>query len=231
MRNRIWFVFLWISGVYQVIAQNTIEKVVDSLYKEDQFYLAVTYNLFGNRPVDLSQNGFSNGLHLGFMKDMPLNKRRNVALSIGLGYSTNSFYHNLYISQDENQVTTYDIILQSDTYTKNKFSNHIVEMPIEFRWRTSTPEEYKFWRIYTGFKLGYIFGNRVKYRGDLGDIQYNNIKVFEKFQYGLNLSFGYNTWNAYLYYALSPIFSKENQINGESIDMNNIKIGLIFYIL
>ena len=231
MRRIYSFIIVFIICAHQMVAQQTVEKVVDSLYKEDQFYIGITYNMFGNRPVDLSQNGFSNGIHLGVIKDMPLNKRRNVALGLGLGYSANSFYHNLHISQDDSQVTTYDLILQSDTYTKNKFSNHLVEMPFEFRWRTSTPEEYKFWRIYTGFKLGYIFRNRVKYRGDLGDVRYTNVKGFEKFQYGFTLSFGYNTWNAYMYYALSPIFSKENQINGQTIDMNNIKIGLMFYVL
>ncbi|WMI66922.1 porin family protein [Aestuariibaculum sp. YM273] len=231
MRSSMLFFIFFVIGYQQMLAQEPLEKVVDSLYKEDQFYIGVTYNLFGNRPIDLSQNGFSNGIHLGFIKDMPLNPRRNVALGLGLGYSANSFYHNLHIRQDENQIMTYDIILESGSYTKNKFSNHLVELPIEFRWRSSTPEEYKFWRIYTGFKLGYIFRNRVKYRGDLGDVHYTNVKGFEKFQYGFTLSFGYNTWNAYLYYALSPIFAKDNQINGQNIDMNNIKIGLMFYIL
>lgn len=231
MRSIIFLIILVVTAGHQLIAQDVRNKVVDSLYKEDQFYIGVTYNLFGNRPVDLSQNGFSNGIHFGFIKDMPLNKQRNVALGVGLGYSANSFYHNLHISFDDNQVTTYNVILESGSYTKNKFSNHLIELPIEFRWRTSTPEEYKFWRIYPGFKLGYIFRNRVKYRGDLGDVHYTNVKGFEKLQYGFTLTFGYNTWNAYLYYALSPIFAKESQINGQSIDMNNIKIGLMFYVL
>jgi len=42
---------------------------------------------------------------------------------------------------------------------------------------------------------------------------------------------GYNTWNLYMYYALNPIFSGDVKLDGVSVDMNAIKIGLMFYIL
>jgi hypothetical protein len=31
-----------------------------------------------------------------------------------------------------------------------KFTQLLVEVPLEFRWRSSTFESYKFWRIYGG---------------------------------------------------------------------------------
>ena len=41
-------------------SQDTIQvKVVDSLYREDQLYLGLTYNILDNRPADLKQNFFS----------------------------------------------------------------------------------------------------------------------------------------------------------------------------
>jgi len=212
-------------------SQEIGNKAIDSLYREDQFYVAVTYNLLGKKPVDLSQNGFSIGYHFGFIKDMPINKNRNLAIGIGLGYSANSFNQNMLISKDNLGVVNYSILQDATTYSKNKFSTHLVELPIEFRWRTSTAVKYEFWRIYTGFKLSYMFANNSKYNGNDQSYKYYGIKNFNNFQYGISLSAGYNTWNFYMYYALNPVFSKEATINGKVIDMNAIKIGLMFYIL
>lgn len=213
------------------LSQEINDKFVDSLYKEDQFYVGVTYNLFGNKPENLSQSNFSTGFHFGFIKDMPINKNRNVAIGLGLGYSANSFNNNLHINKDDIGATSYRVLENNDTYTKNKFSMHLVELPFEFRWRTSDATEYKFWRIYTGFKLGYLVANSTKYRDDLGNKKYRGIEDFNTIQYGLTLSVGYNTWNLHLYYCLNPIFSKKALLDGNSIDINAIKIGLMFYIL
>ncbi|MFL1012425.1 porin family protein [Flavisericum labens] len=212
-------------------AQDVVEKEVDSLYKEDHFYAGVTYNILANRPSDLRQSGFSLGFHLGFIKDMPINKKRTWAIGLGLGYSANSFNQNLLVSKGNNGNFNYSIIEDSKTFAKNNMSSHIIEIPIEFRWRTSTPTEYNFWRIYTGFKLGYSFINTVKYEGGLGNIKYNDNDHFNNLQYGITLSAGYNTWNLHLYFALNPIFNKDAQLNNSNINMNALKIGLMFYIL
>ena len=57
-----------------LIGQNTaLDTIsVDDKYREDQFYVAITYNLLGNKPNDVSQNGFSSGFHIGFIRDMPI---------------------------------------------------------------------------------------------------------------------------------------------------------------
>ncbi|WP_298237626.1 porin family protein [uncultured Algibacter sp.] len=214
-----------------VCAQEFSNKVEDSLYREDQFYIGVTYNLLGKKPMNLSQTGFSSGFHLGFIRDMPINKKRNVAFGIGLGISSNSYNQNLLIDKDNLANSTYTILDDNGTFTKNKFSTHLIELPFEFRWRTSTPTEYNFWRIYTGFKVGYMFTHTTKYKGDLGSIKHSNISEFNDFQYGLTLSVGYNTWNINIYYGLNPIFSSDSLLEGNQLDMNAVKIGLMFYIL
>lgn len=227
----LFFVLFCLSCMSFCYTQENTGKEIDSRYKEDHFYAGITYNLLGRKPEKLNQSGFSLGFHLGFIKDMPINKGRNFAIGVGLGYSTNSFNQDLLINKNNTNVFEYSILEDSQSYTKNKFSTHLIEMPIEFRWRTSTPTEYNFWRIYTGFKFGYIVANNSKYEGDLGGIKYTKNNDFNKFQYGLTLSAGYNTWNIHVYYALNSIFSKEAKINSENLDLNAIKIGLMFYIL
>lgn len=224
--NKVLILFYFIFFLQEVKAQD-----VESRYREDQFYIGVTYNLLGNKPNDLSQSGFSSGFHLGIIRDMPINKKRNLALGFGLGYSTNIFNQNLLINKDNTSTTSYTILSDSDTYSKNKYSNHLVEIPLEFRWRTSTESNYNFWRIYSGFKFSYMFAHKAVYNGDLGNLKFSDIDTLNNFQYGLFISAGYNTWNIYLYYALNPTFSDEVKLNGNDLDMNTIKVGLMFYIL
>ncbi|WP_339917997.1 porin family protein [Yeosuana marina] len=224
-------VSIFLISLQWSFSQEAVGKQVDSLYKEDQFYIGTSYNLLSKKPTDLSQSGFSIGLHLGFIKDMPINKDRNIAIGIGLGYSANSFNQNLLINKDSQGVLNYSILSSTDTYSRNKFSEHLIEMPFEFRWRTSNATDYKFWRIYTGFKIGYVLASTTKHVGDLGNLKYKGIQDFNNLQYGLTLSIGYNTWNFYTYYGLNPMFSGNAKIDGKSIDMKAVKIGLMFYIL
>ena len=77
------------------MAQTEYTTELDSLYREDQFYMSVTYNSLINLPDKVSQNSFSTGIHLGVIRDFPINKRRNLALALGLGYSFNSFNQNI----------------------------------------------------------------------------------------------------------------------------------------
>ena len=212
-------------------SQNDSIRVIDEKYREDQFYLSITYNLLGQKPTDLSQRGFSSGFHFGFIRDFPINERRNVAIGVGLGLSSNSYNQNMLIARQPSGEFNYSIINDSISFSKNKFTTYLVEMPLEFRWRTSTAKDYKFWRIYTGFKIGYVFYNSSKFNGSLGKFKNSNISDINNLQYGLTLSAGYSTWNAHIYYGLNSIFDKNAKIDEQIIGMSSVKIGLMFYIL
>ena len=201
---------------------------LDSLYREDQIYFGVTYNILNNKLRSMSQNGFSGGFHLGIIRDFPINNKRNVALGVGLGLSSSSFNQNLKISKTNEQYI-YEV-LNGGNFDKNKFNLYQIELPFEFRWRTSTAETYKFWRIYAGFKLGYIFSSKTKFVSTDESYRININDAINKFQYGLTFSAGYDSWNLHLYYTLNTIF-EENKVNDEPLDLSVIKVGLMFYIL
>ena len=205
--------------------------VVDDKYREDQFYLSVTYNLLGNKPSGVSQSGFSSGYHFGFIRDMPINKRRNLAIGVGLGLSANSYNQTLLISEVNNDFQYTVLNSNNIQYSKNKFTTYLVEFPIEFRWRTSTATNYDFWRIYTGIKLGYVLFNSSKFNSSQGDIKLSNIDDFNAFQYGLTFSAGYSNISFHLYYGLNEVFNSDAMIDGQPINMNSVRIGLMFYIL
>jgi hypothetical protein len=96
MNSRLFLVFFWNFFVC-VNAQSNTEIGADSLYREDQIYVGVTYNALINLPNGVSQNSFSTGFNLGVIRDFPINKRRNVAIGLGLGYSVNLFNQNIKI--------------------------------------------------------------------------------------------------------------------------------------
>ena len=227
-----YFLFLLVLPVFS--QENTSTEIapkakVDSLYREDQFYFGFTLNTLQNKPVGLTQDKFSSGFSAGFLRDFPINKNRTFAIAPGLGFSYNNYNQNLKI-EELNQVPIYTVIDPDTSYNINRFTQFLVDVPIEFRWRTSTYESHKFWRIYGGFKMSYLLYDKSVYEDDLGKIVVTNNKDFNKFQYGAYLSAGYNTINVYVYYGLNSLFQSA-KTNTESIDMNSFNVGIMFYIL
>lgn len=200
---------------------------VDSLYREDQFYFSLSFSNLQNTPAGFNQNKISPGISLGFLRDFPINKKRTWAIAAGVGYSYSGLNHNLGIIEFEGE-NQYDII--TSEFDKNKLLLHYVDVPIEIRWRTSTPDTHKFWRIYTGFKLSYLFYDQYKFNAGDIKIRQTGIPELNKLQYGTYLAVGWNTWNAYFYYGLNPIF-KSAYTDTEKVKINAFNIGLMFYIL
>lgn len=208
------------------------EEVIDSLYREDQFYLGFTYNILTDMP-EVSQSGFSGGLHLGFIRDFPINERRNLALGVGVGWSINTYGQTLFIGQDPDSGERVFQVIDNNMvdYDTNRFTTQVVEVPLQFRWRTSTAESYKFWRIYSGLRLGYAYHFRSNFQQPDNSVRLANISEFDKFRLGATFTFGYNTFNFHFYYSLNPFFSEEAQLNNGPIELSTFQIGLMFYLL
>lgn len=227
MRNYL-FLICYLLSCLGIKAQESPKTIQDNKYLEDQFYVGLGFNLLLEKPSNIVQSSLSYSLQTGFIKDIPFNEKRNFGLGLGLGYATNSYYSNIGASKTDNAIT-YEV-LTSD-YKRSKFETHAIEIPLELRWRTSTVDEYKFWRIYAGVKLGYVFSGRSKLVTDSDTISFSNDDI-QNLQYGLQLNFGYNTWNIHAYYGLNPLLKDDVGIEGgELITMGILRIGVIFYIL
>jgi len=228
---------LFLSSFTAVTAQdvkrseNAIPTVVDSLYREDQFYVALSFNLINNEPDSFSQNGFSGGLSLGFIRDMPVNKRRNIAIGVGLGFSTNSYNSNLFIGEDVSGTTVFSILEDEDSVDRNRFYTNLIEMPIQFRWRTSTVTNTTFWRIYSGVKLSYMFTHRASFKDDVTTVKKTSIPELNRFRYAATLTLGNGSFNAFVQYDLNTLFDENAVIDAERVNLQPIKFGIEFYIL
>lgn len=208
---------------------DSVAIVADPKYREDQFYASIAYHSIQNKPTGFSQSSFSTALSIGFLRDMPINKARNHAIAVGLGYSYSNIKNNLKITGVDD-VRTYEIIPE-DEFDKNKLVMHSVDIPIEFRWRNSDSISHKFWRVYAGFKASYVFHNKAQFEDGSGTIKLRNNPDMNNLLYGVYISAGWNTWNLYTYYGLNPLFDSGVLADNQEVKLNSLNFGLIFYIL
>lgn len=214
-------------------AQNESESnSVNPRYLEDQFYLGITYNFLLNQPEGVNQQNLSYGLQGGFIKDIPLNSDSTIGMGVGLGLGLNTYYTNIRASEGVSGIN-YTIIDEGDA-RRSKIETHSIEVPLEFRWRNSTETEYKFWRVYSGVKFSYVYDARSKFvpSEDSEELEtsFSNPDI-KNLQVGLTLNFGYNSFNAHVYYSLTNLFDDNVVLGQENIEMKPLRIGLIFYIL
>lgn len=221
------FIFLSIFTT----AQSKIDSIItlDKKYLEDQLFISVTYNLLTKKPSSISLRGFSNTTSLGYIRDFPINGKRNIGFGLGLGYSRHTYFHNMKINIENNQ-TFFRDFEDIDIHDSNKLVYNSIDIPFEFRIRNSTFNEHKFFRLYFGMSFSYIFHYKSEYNLH-GAQKFSGFDHFNKFQYGLTSSIGYGTWNGYFVYGLTNIFDNAKFNGTEKINIKSIRFGLIFYIL
>lgn len=220
---RFFFFFLSIHS----LAQDSLAVTKDR-YKEDQWYTSISFLLADESIDGFRLNGLSQSFSIGFIKDISLNDKSNRALGIGLGYGINNYGSNLNYSKENSDIYEFSLIESTLLISKNRLITHFLEVPIEFRWRTSTATTFKFWRIYTGYLLRYNFFSRLKPFYDPSI----TLKEVTPISHALKFSAGYNTWNIYFEYSLTPFFKSGTQTNlGTPLELNSIRAGLVFYVL
>ena len=243
--NKIFFPFLFLlftinafgqedsdDGMIGTAASTISGTTTDLHYLEDQFYIGLTYDYLAGKANSVVQHNLSHGIHAGFIRDLPLNKKRNLGFGIGVGYAYDVVYNNM-VANRALDVVTYEIVehFKDLSISKNYFKTHAIEIPVEFRFRTSTPESHKFWRVYTGVRLAYLFGGRSLYTANEVDTSFQNVDIAKTFQLKTFIAFGYNALNFFVQYNLSPMLSDAKANDGTSLKSNVLQIGLLFYIL
>ncbi|AOW09023.1 hypothetical protein EM308_05595 [Flavobacterium gilvum] len=227
------FLFLSLFRGYsqeETFSIDTLHVKIDSLYREDQFYAGLNYNSLLKKPSGVSQEKISFGFSAGFLRDMPINKKRTFAIAPGIGFSFNNYLQNMTIT-GTSQNPVYGVMPSDLSYDKNRFEQFRVDVPIEFRWRDSTPQEFQFFRIYGGFKVSYLLYDKSVFDdGNVKTVIKGN-KDFEDFLYGVYLSVGYSAFNLQVSYNLNSFFKSSAQIDSVPITMNALNIGVVFYIL
>ena len=195
----------------------------DQFYREDQIYSSVGYPLLIDVPEALAQNKLSHTFSLGFVRDMPINVARNLAFGLGLGLNYNVVYTNL---QFTDHMEAYTFVSSDMT---NQWNYMDVEIPFEFRWRSSAPSNYQFWRVYGGLVGYYNLFAKQRTRTALID-SIASLSV-QKFRLALRLNIGNNTWNLTYTHPIDSFFDYNKSSHNKSFSqLKTAKLGLVFYI-
>lgn len=199
------------------------QSPADSSYREDQIYASIGYPLLIDTPEGLTQNKLSHTFSLGFIRDMPINSARNLAFGLGLGLNYNVVYTNLQFT-DNMEATTF---VSSDLI--NQWSSVDAEIPLEFRWRSSTTANYQFWRVYAGVVGYYSLSAKQRTRTALTE-SITSLSV-QNFRLALRLNVGNNTWNLTYTHPINSFFDFDKSAHNKSFNkLKTAKLGLIFYI-
>ena len=193
-------------------------------YREDQIYLSLYYNSLGDNLNNFKENKFSTSINFGFIRDIPLSKSGNFAVGLGLGIGINTFNNNLKLSNSN----SYILLNNREIPQKNVFNFSEFQVPFEIRWRNSSIDNYKFWRIYAGLKYSRLFSSSYSFENEQESYKLVDIPV-NLDQLGFTLNIGFNTWNIGLYKSMNSLFNKK--IQSLPRDLEQFKLGLIFYIL
>ena len=195
----------------------------DPLYREDQIYASVGYPLLIDVPEALTQNKLSHTFSLGFVRDMPINRARNLAFGLGFGLNYNVVYTNLQFTEYMEAYT----FLSTDV--TNQWNNLDIEIPLEFRWRSSDPSNYQFWRVYAGLVGYYTLSAKQRTRTELID-SITSLSV-QKFRLALRLNVGNNTWNLTYTHPIDSFFDYDKSPHNKLFSqLKTAKLGLVFYV-
>jgi hypothetical protein len=218
-------VFLLFSALDLVYSQEP-SSLESEFFREDQFYLGASFMLLQSAASEFQPQGLSRHFQWGFIRDLPLSSSGKLASGIGLGMSFERYTTNFTRLSQNLPVTQYTISAENNAPLF--FTKHAFELPLTFRWRNATADDFAFWRVYGGVSLQWNYYNKIRQES----IEIKNSNELQKFGTLAHLSFGYNTWNFYFAYQLSSFFDP-TALTAESyaLDLNPIKIGLIFYIL
>jgi len=201
-------------------------------YLEDQIFFQFTYIILKNLYPGIVQQGFSNSVAFGFIRDIPVNRRRNIGFGAGFGYERSIYYQNLKIEADPETGEIRYTLLRPDSYRLNAFGIKRLVFPLEFRLRGSTAEKFKFWRFYGGITWAYTVGAFSDYENDRVSLRYRRLKHLpSRFQYGLHAYAGYADLNAYLYVGLNDLFSPDVKIENRHVPLQDIRFGVMLTFL
>ena len=205
----IFCLFFCVIGVFAQKYSNTpkdsIFNQVSDRYFEDQLYLRLTYNMIVVKQSSQIKNEPTYGVGFGIMKDVPMNKQRNFGMGIGLGYAYQRYRTNVFSKKH---------------LTIEQIGFHELQLPIQLRWRTSTPDKYKFWRVYTGVQCTYLLGSNLG-----ASVQ----KAVNPFQISGVLTLGHGFFNVHLRYDFLSLFKKDAYTSSKYLNAHFFQIGFSLF--
>ena len=202
----------------------------DGAEKFDRIIVDFTWTQWLEQVQGVDQGIFSFGISALWMKDIPLGKRSNVAIAMGLGFDSHNFHHNGEFEFTTNaDGSTFTSLVSRNGATelkKNKYALNYVDVPFEFRLRTmnkTTEKKMKYnFRFYLGFKAGILVNDHLKISDNISKRKIFDLPNTLPYRYGPTIRVGLNKIAFVGFYSLTTVF-KQNQ--GTSLTPFNVGIS------
>ena len=197
------------------------------IFSDDNLIVDLNYQSWLNKPSNVTLKPYSRGINISYLETL-LGQHSNICLATGLEISSNNFFIDA-TPKLNSGIITFVNIPDSINYKKNKLTTTYLEIPFELRFRTNkSNKEDKSFKIFVGFKIGYLISNHIKYKGDAFDgsnkqikIKQYNIDNIEKYRYGVTARIGYGKFNITGFYSLTQMFEKD-----KGPDITPFSVGL-----
>lgn len=173
---------------------------------KDKFIFEITHCGLLNMPKGVKNDWWSRGANLFLYFDYPFGKS-NFSFAWGAGIAS----HN--VSGNANFIYKLDSLGNEQTiiepreipYRKNILGAKIVEVPVEFRFRTRRARSFK---MTFGMKAGYTVQNFRKIFDANGKAKYFDVHNYNPLRYGVTFRIGYEQIYLCGFYSLSEIIKK-----------------------
>ncbi len=222
--------FILLLSVNFLFCQNN-DKSELKIFSDDNLIVDLNYESWINKPSNVTLKPYSSGINISYLDNF-IGEHSNICLAAGLEISSNNFFIDATPELNAG-VVTFVNIPYSINYKKNKLTTTYLEIPFELRFRTNkSKREDKSFKIFLGFKVGYLISNHLKYKGDAFDgsgkkikIKQYNIDNIEKYRYGVTARIGYGKFNITGFYPLTKLFEKD-----KGPDITPVSVGLSLFL-
>lgn len=148
------------------------------------------------------------GVNFTVMFDKPIGKSP-FSVGYGIGIFSHNFHSNadfIYHRDSLNNTLRTSLEPINRPFSLNRYAQKIIEIPLEFRYRTKTDRQFK---IHLGGKIGYVVNDFRSMRDNDGKVRIYDIKNINPLRYGINLRIGFEQVAICASYYFSEIFKKD----------------------
>lgn len=207
-----------------IIFYNSYSQKVVSENTKKKFSIGMDFfiDYWQDAPENIELDAINRGFNIFGMYNYQFGES-DFSFAIGAAICSHNIYTNATIGVEDNE-TVFTPIPDSIDYKKSKLALTYLDLPFEFRFKTS-----KKFRLAIGFKAGMLIDKHIKYKGT--DYMHNNdeeivmksdnVRYTEKYRYGPTFRIGYRWINFMAYYQLSHIFKPD-----QGPEMAPISIGI-----
>lgn len=186
------------------------QKVIETTYKKFDLGLGFFTDIWQDLPEGTDARTINQGFLLNLMYNHRFGKS-GVSMAIGIGTSFHNLYSNTIITDIKADSIAFQPIGDTIDYKKSKLQASYFDIPFELRYRSK-----KGFRIAFGFKVGFLYDSKVKYKGerlsnDGVEIKSKSktVNQLEAVQYGPTFRIGYKWINVFGYFSLSKLFKED----------------------